>query len=455
VHPVSRQGFNDPSVLTATEMLGGKVQASRARATAYRTARLSQYNPFVDKQIGITYRCSIIWQEGSVVSMRHSTVRNPPLGPVFRGVLLLALGLSPLTAQGPTRARALGVAPGVFTPGPLNAITDVAGVRVGHATLLEGDSVRTGITAVLPHGGNPYLERVPAAVVVGNAFGKLVGATQVAELGELETPILLTCTLCVWRVADALVQWMLDRPGMDRVRSINPVVGETNDGRLNAIRSRPVTTEAVRAALESANGGPVAEGSVGAGTGTTAFGWKAGIGTSSRQLPSRLGGWTVGVLVQSNFGGVLQVLGAPVGRELGRYAFRGATDSAGDGSIMIVVATDAPLSARNLERLARRGLMGLARTSSSGSNGSGDYALAFSTAESVGRRPLGNGERARTVADLANDGMSGLFQAVIEATEEAIYNSLFTATTVESRFGRAEAIPLDRVREILAKYGGR
>jgi D-aminopeptidase len=352
-------------------------------------------------------------------------------------------------ASGRARARALGVAPGIFRPGPVNAITDVAGVRVGHATLIIGDSVRTGVTAILPHEGNTFLERVPAAMHVGNGFGKLLGVTQVEELGELESPILLTCTLCVWRAADGLVGWMLEQPGMERVRSINPVVGETNDGRLNAIRSRPIDAAAVRRALDGAKSGAVAEGSVGAGTGTTAFGWKGGIGTSSRLLPSALGGWTVGVLVQSNFGGVLQVMGAPVGRELGRYAFK-ETVERGDGSIMIVVATDAPLSDRNLRRLAARAMMGLARTGASASSGSGDYVIAFSTARAV--RRSWDAERL-TTTELANEQASGLFQAVIEATEEAIYNSLFTATTVEGNGARVEGIPLERVREILAKYG--
>ncbi len=349
------------------------------------------------------------------------------------------------------RARDLGVAPGVFAPGAWNAITDVPGVRVGHATVMEGDSVRTGITAILPHGGNAYLDRVPAAVVTGNGFGKLLGSTQVNELGELETPILLTCTLCVWRAADALVAWMLDQPGMERVRSLNPLVAETNDGGLNAIRSRPISAVTVREAIGAAAEGPVREGSVGAGTGTQAFGWKGGIGTSSRHLPEPLGGWTVGVLIQSNFGGVLQVMGAPVGRALGRYAFRTVVDrDGGDGSIIIVVATDAPLSDRNLRRLASRALLGLGRTGSSASNGSGDYVVAFSTAAEVRRAP---GEPPRGGETVGNDRMSGLFQAVVEATEEAIYNSLFRATTVTSRFGTAEALPIDRVREILRASG--
>ncbi|MFN2316233.1 MAG: P1 family peptidase [Gemmatimonadales bacterium] len=364
-------------------------------------------------------------------------------------VVLLALVVStPAAAQ--VRAREIGVAPGIFSPGAHNAITDVAGVRVGQVTLIEGDSVRTGITAILPHGGNLFLERVPAAIHVGNGFGKLLGSTQVHELGELESPILLTCTLCVWRAADALVGWMLEQSGMERVRSINVVVGETNDGGLNDIRSRPVTATAVRRALDESSSGVVAEGSVGAGTGTSAFGWKGGIGTASRVLPASLGGWTVGVLVQSNFGGVLQVMGAPVGQQLGRYAFRNNVGGdTGDGSIMIVVATDAPIGDRNLGRVASRAMLGLGRTGSSASNGSGDYVIAFSTSEVMRRAP----GRAASGPALGNDAMSAVFQAVVEATEEAIYNSLFMATMVTSRFGTVEAIPLERVREILRKYG--
>ncbi|MFO7261146.1 MAG: P1 family peptidase [bacterium] len=365
------------------------------------------------------------------------------------------MGQTPETQR--PRAREAGVVVGIMEPGPLNAITDVPGVRVGQVTVREGDRIRTGVTAILPHGGNPFRERVPAAVYVGNGFGKLQGVTQVRELGELETPILLTCTLCVWRAADAMVQWLLEQPGMENVRSINPVVGETNDGTLNDIRARPIRPEHVRRALESASAGPVEEGAVGAGTGTVAFGWKGGIGTSSRRLPASLGGWTVGVLVQSNYGGVLTINGAPVGRELGRFSFQrqlsrgddGALDESADGSIMIVVATDAPLDSRNLERLAARALVGLARTGATMSNGSGDYVLAFSTAESVRRR---EGEAPRTVQDLPNDAMSPLFQAVAEATEEAIYNSLFKATTTEGHHGTVEALPLDRVLEVLRKY---
>lgn len=373
-----------------------------------------------------------------------------------------AIGASLLNAQDVrVRARALGVAPGVFQPGVQNAITDVAGVLVGQTTVIIGDSVRTGITAILPHAGNMFFDRVPAAVFVGNAFGKLVGATQLRELGELETPILLTCTLCVWRVADALAAEMLAMPGMQNVQSINPVVGETNDGTLNAIRSRQVTRAAVHAALEAATGGPVVEGSVGAGAGTVAFEWKGGIGTSSRVLPQKLGGWSVGVLVQTNFGGVLQVMGAPVGRELGRYAYRDyVAQQRGDGSVMIVIATDAPLSDRNLERLAARAMLGLGRTGSSASNGSGDYVIAFSTSPIMRRRP-DTAVTAATVQplgahasdhELSNDAMSPLFEAVIESTEEAIYNSLFMATSVTSNGHTVQAIPLDRVRQVLAKY---
>ena len=362
---------------------------------------------------------------------------------------LLVAALATTAHSQRARARDLGVKPGVF---PTGRITDVAGVRVGHATLVQGDSIRTGVTAILPHEGNLFLDRVPAALHVGNGFGKLLGATQLNELGELETPILLTCTLCVWNAADALVGWMLEQPGMENVRSINPFVAETNDGMLNAIRLRPIGAKDVRAALAAAASGPVAEGSVGAGTGTIAFGWKGGIGTSSRVLPSALGGWTVGVLVQSNFGGILQVLGAPVGRELGQYAFKRETQSAterGDGSIVMVVATDAPVSDRNLRRLAARAIMGLSRTGSSASNGSGDYVIAFSTNARV-RRAF-NALRL-TTEELANEEMSGLFEGVAEATEEAIYNSLFQATTVTGSGHTVEAIPLDKVRQVLAKY---
>jgi D-aminopeptidase len=352
-------------------------------------------------------------------------------------------------AQARPRAREIGVAPGIFAPGARNAITDVPGVTVGQVTITDGDSVRTGITAIHPHAGNAYRERVPAALHVGNGFGKLLGVTQLAELGELETPILLTCTLCVWKAADAMVEWLLERPGMDRVRSINPVVGETNDGTLNAIRARPIRAEHVRRALEGAGVG-VEEGSVGAGAGTVAFGWKGGIGTSSRVLPQSLGAWTVGVLVQSNFGGILQILGAPVGKELGGYSFqRDVQPERGDGSIMIVIATDAPISDRNLGRLAARAMMGLARTGSFASNGSGDYAIAFSASPLV-RRAVDS--RRLRIEELANEEMSALFAAVVEATEEAIYNSILRATTVTANGRTIEAIPIDKVRDILTRH---
>ena len=361
---------------------------------------------------------------------------------LFLLLLLMLFEVTPATSQPVSerpRARDLGVVVGILPPGPLNAITDVEGVRVGHATVVEGDSVRTGVTAIVPHGGNVFRKRVPAAIHVGNGFGKLLGVTQVRELGELETPILLTCTLCVWKAADAMVDSLLSRPDMQGVRSINPVVGETNDGFLNDIRNRPIRREHVFQALARAATGPVEEGSIGAGTGTRAFGWKGGIGTSSRRLPASLGGYTVGVLIQSNFGGVLTINGAPVGRELGQYAFQRALGQSADGSIMMVVATDAPLHARNLDRLAKRALVGLARTGASMSNGSGDYVIAFST--------TGFSEEL-----VGNNTMSPLFQAVAEATEEAIYNSLFRATTVHGHRGVTEALPLDETVEILKKY---
>ncbi|HEX5634736.1 MAG TPA: P1 family peptidase [Gemmatimonadales bacterium] len=362
--------------------------------------------------------------------------------------LLLAFAGSAAAQQ---RARALGIVPGALPPGPLNAITDVRDVRVGHATVSRGDSVRTGVTAILPHGGNLFLERVPAALHVGNGFGKLVGVTQLRELGELETPILLTCTLCTWTAADALAHWMLAQPGMERVRSINPVVGETNDGYvLNAIRSHPVAAADVRQALEGARDGAVAEGSVGAGHGTIAFGWKGGIGTSSRVVRAADSAWTVGVLVQSNFGGDLLVLGVPVGRALGRDGVREARDPKGEkGSIVIVVATDAPLSDRNLERLASRALMGLARTGSYAGNGSGDYVLAFSTHPSVRRA---RDARRLATTELGNEEMSRLFQGVVEATEEAILNSLFMATTVRANGNTVEPLPAAEVVRILDRH---
>jgi D-aminopeptidase len=366
------------------------------------------------------------------------------------------------------RVREAGIIVGVLPPGPHNAITDVAGVSVGHATLIRGDAVRTGVTAVLPHAGNLFHDKVPGAVFVGNGFGKLMGSTQVNELGEIETPILLTSTLNVPRVADAVLDYMLALPGNGTVRSINPVVAETNDGLLNDIRGRHVGRAEVFAAIKSARQGPVEEGSVGAGAGTVAFGFKAGIGTSSRRLPRSLGGFAVGVLVQSNFGGILTIAGAPVGRELGRWYLkdqldrtphgkktRGAPDRA-DGSVIVVIATDAPLDFRNLRRLAARSMMGLARTGSTASNGSGDYAIAFSTAADVRIRASEKGadpSALRVVKLLPNDAMSPLFAAVIEATEEAVYNSLFRATTMTGQGHTVEALPLDRTLEILRRYG--
>jgi D-aminopeptidase len=363
--------------------------------------------------------------------------------------------LSNADAQAPRpRARDLGVEPGVFPPGPLNAITDVGGVRVGHATIVDGDRVRTGVTAVIPHPGNLFQEKVRGAVFVGNAFGKLAGSTQVDELGTIETPILLTNTLSVGVAVAAAAAWTLAQPGNGDVRSVNAVVGETNDGGLNDIRGQHVTKDHVLAALAAAREGPVEEGSVGAGTGTQCFGWKGGIGTASRTVPAGGSRYVLGVLVQTNFGGVLTIDGVPVGKLLGRYAFgpsapgQGGGDSA-DGSCMIVVATDAPLDARDLKRLAARAVFGLARTGSSFSHGSGDYAIAFSTAPGLRSRVGDASPAARTI--LPSDGVSPLFQAALEATEEAVYNSLFRATTMTGNGRTVDAIPLDRVRELLAK----
>jgi len=369
-------------------------------------------------------------------------------------VLSVTLGLASVIAQSETRPRAreMGLAPGVFTPGPLNAITDVTGVSVGHSTLIEGDAVRTGVTVVVPHAGNVFQDKVPGAVFVGNAFGKLAGSTQVDELGTIETPIALTNTLSVGAVMDGLVRWTLDQPGNENVRSVNALVGETNDGGLNDIRGQHVRPSHVLAALKAASAGAVVEGSVGAGTGTQAFGWKGGIGTSSRKLPADQGGYTLGVIVQSNYGGVLTMGGAPVGQLLGRYAYqpRPAKPEFGDGSCLIIVATDAPIDARDLKRVAARAIFGLARTGSSYSNGSGDFAIAFSTAPGLRTRFGSATPQARTL--LPTDGVSALFQAALEATEEAVYNSLLKATTVTSRSGQAEALPVDQLREILKRY---
>jgi D-aminopeptidase len=378
-------------------------------------------------------------------------------------VLIMTVGIS-VHGQNRPRVRDAGVKVGILPTGPLNAITDVSGVLVGHTTLVRGDNIRTGVTAIIPHGGNLFREKVPGGVFVGNGFGKLAGATQVNELGEIETPILLTSTLSVPRVADYLLDYMLSLPGNEEVQSINSLVGETNDGYLNDIRGRHITRDDVFAAIKSAKGGPVPEGSVGAGTGTIAFGFKGGIGTASRKLPQRLGGFTVGVLVQTNFGGILTINGAPVGQELGRYYLRDDLKQAvqrrnrketdPDGSIIIVIATDAPVEARNLQRMAARAIMGLARTGAAATNGSGDYAIAFSTADEARVRVPAQNERnvPRSLKTLGNDAMSPLFLAVIEATEEAIYNSLFKATTTTGRGHTVEALPLDRTLEILRKH---
>jgi len=359
------------------------------------------------------------------------------------------------------RARDIGLKIGILPTGTLNAITDVDGVKVGHTTIISGENVRTGVTAILPHAGNLFKEKVPGAVFVGNGFGKLAGSTQVNELGEIETPILLTSTLSVPKTADFLMDYMLALPGNENVRSINPLVAETNDGYLNDIRGRYITRDSVFAAIKNARSGAVEEGSVGAGTGTVAFGFKGGIGTSSRKLPASLGGYTIGVLVQTNFGGVLSIDGAPVGVELGKYYLKEAVSNSSnpqsafrdphsaDGSIIIVIATDAPLDWRQLDRLAKRSMSGLARTGSSMTNGSGDYAIAFSTANRINAN-----ETIRNVQVVGNDAMSPLFQAVIETTEEAILNSLFKATTIAGKDNHTvEALPLDQTITILKKYG--
>ncbi len=344
------------------------------------------------------------------------------------------------TAHSKPRARDLGVAPGVLAPGPLNAITDVPGVRVGHTTVIRGDSVRTGVTAIVPHGGNVFQDQVAGAVYVGNAFGKLAGSTQVNELGTIETPIVLTNTLAVGTAVDAVVRYTLAQKGNEKVRSVNALVGETNDGELNDIRSMPVTTADVLTAIRTASTGPVAEGSVGAGTGTMCFGWKCGVGTSSRTVP---GGYVLGVLAQTNFGGNLAIAGVPIFRSVQPPP----APTPPGGSCMLVVATDAPIDARDLNRLAARAIFGLARTGSDYSNGSGDYAIAFTTSTEMRTRFGDTTTRERKV--LPPDAMSPFFEAALEATEEAVYNSLFQATPVTSSAGTALAIPIDRVRALL------
>jgi len=361
-------------------------------------------------------------------------------------LLALALAMtSPADAQHRPRAREAGISFGVLPTGPLNTITDVAGVKVGQVTLIDGANVRTGVTAILPHGGNLYQDKVPAGFAVGNAYGKFMGSTQVKELGEIETPILLTNTLNVPEAAAGIIEWTLRQPGNEQVRSVNAVVGETNDGTLNDIRGRHVTPAIAVAAIEAAREGPVQEGAVGAGTGTIAFGWKGGIGTSSRKLPANLGGWTVGVLVQTNYGGVLQVAGVPVGQALGKYYLKDELSKAsGDGSCIVVIATDAPLSDRNLERLAHRGLLGIARTGSPMTNGSGEYAVAFSTSLDVRRTPERRAKPS-AIVDLPNDLVSPLFEAAVEAAEEAAINSLFAAAPMDGNGHHVEALPVDQV----------
>jgi len=378
---------------------------------------------------------------------------------LFAASLLLPSSFAQQIQPSTTRPRAsqLGLKVGILRTGPLDAITDVSGVAVGQVTILQGDHVRTGVTAILPHPGNLYREKVPGAIFVGNGYGKLTGSTQVEEMGSIETPILLTNTSSVPDVAAAVTRYMMSLPENKDVLSINPIVGETNDGLLNDIRGFHVTQENVYAAIRQARSGPVEEGAVGAGTGTVAFGWKGGIGTSSRKLPAALGGYTIGVLVQTNFGGVLTIAGAPVGQELGQYYLREELNQEGtgkdkaDGSCMMVVATDAPLDARNLKRLAARAWLGMARTGSAGSNGSGDYAIAFSTAPSL-RIRSSDKSLTQPAETLRNEAMSPLFQAVIEATEEAIYNSLFRASTVTGNGHTVQALPIEKTVQILKEY---
>ena len=348
------------------------------------------------------------------------------------------------------RARDAGITPGIYAPGPLNAITDVAGVKVGHVSLNEGDEIRTGVTAILPHSDNLYQNKVPAGYAQGNGYGKMMGTTQVIELGELETPVLLTNTLSVPEAAAGSIEWTLAQPGNESVRSVNAVVGETNDGRINNIRLRSIKPGHAITAITNASAGPVAEGSIGAGMGTVNFGWKGGIGTSSRILPEEEGGFTVGVIVQTNYGGELHIMGVPMTAEaLDTASARVAQEASPDGSVMIIIATDAPLSDRNLERLAKRSFLGLGRTGSAMSNGSGDYALAFSTAESV-RRTTARQAMLSRIADWPNDRMTPLFQAVVEATEEAVYNALFKASDVQGiNEDLYPQLPVPAVLEIL------
>ncbi|WP_018127237.1 P1 family peptidase [Balneola vulgaris] len=367
-------------------------------------------------------------------------------------LLLCIIGIaSTATAQQRADVRTFGITPGILTPGPLNSITDVHGVKVGHHTIHVGTQIHTGVTMILPHDGNMYRERVPAAVYVGNGFGKAVGFTQIEELGEIETPIGLTNTLSIHTVANAITDYMLQLSGNQNVRSVNPIVGETNDGYLNDIRGRHVNFDHIYSAIENANTGKVAQGNVGAGAGTRALGFKGGIGSSSRTLPLELGGYTVGVLVQSNFGGVLTIDGVPVGEELKNHYLSNVVPYDVDGSIMIVVATDAPLNARNLKRLARRAFLGIAKVGGFASNGSGDYVIAFSTHEGV-RIHLDDRSPVKEISNLDNKAMSPLFLATVEATEEAILNSLFHAEDIEGHNGDQKALPINTILEIMQKY---
>ena len=357
-----------------------------------------------------------------------------------------------VSAQQKKRARDYGLHFGVIPTGKQNAITDVAGVKVGHTTLIKGEHIRTGVTAILPFEGNIFQNKVPAAIYAGNGFGKLTGSTQVAELGNLESPIILTNTLSIAAGIDGVVEHTLNQQGNETIQSVNAVIGETNDGYLNDIRGRNITKKEVLAAIKNAKSTAVEEGAVGAGTGTVCFGFKGGIGTASRLLPKSLGGYSVGVLVQSNFGGVLQIDGVPVGRELGKFNFSDKLMNNVDGSCMIIVATDAPLDSRNLERLAKRAFMGLAKTGGIASNGSGDYVIAFSTAENL-RVPHQTTQSLKQSEEIWNDQVSPLFMAAIEATEEAIINSLFAAGSMTGRQGnKIEALPLEKVIPILEKY---
>ncbi len=366
-------------------------------------------------------------------------------------VFLIIVSGSVLNCQEAKRTRDYGIKTGIFSPGRYNAITDVEGVRVGHVTIDNGQEIHTGVTAILPHSGNIFKEKVPAAIFTYNGFGKLAGYTQVNELGNIETPVILTNTLSVPVACEALIEHTLALPGNEEVRSVNPVVGETNDGYLNDIRGLKVKKEDVLRAINSSSTGPVKEGSVGAGRGTVCFGYKGGIGTSSRVLPVSLGGYTVGVLVQTNFGGVLTIAGVPVGKETGSYPYKGEIDPTPDGSCMIVVATDAPLSDRNLMRLARRAMLGLARTGGMGSNGSGDYVIAFSTAKELRISDGPKGELLTTRV-LRNEDTSPLFQAVAEATEEAIINSLFAAEPFTGRNGnRVDKLPVAKIVDIIRR----